>query len=702
MGSFLTELRRRRVFRTSALYILGAWGLLQIADVLFPALGLAESDIRYLLFIAIGGFPVALIFGWLFDISSDGIHRTAAASAEELEARIPLRASDYLILTSLLIVLGVIGYGVVQNAENIPLPSGNPDTQADAGDWERSEGPPMIGVLPFAHLGSTEDGEFFAKGVHDDLLTSLSKISTLRVISRTSVLQYADTTKAIPDIGRELRADAILEGGVRVAGNQIRINAQLIDARSDEHLWAETFDRELSANNIFEVQSEIARAISTALQTTLTEDDSDSLDIIPTSNLAAYRAYHEIMQWRDTIHLNATTLPTFAEGLEKAFTLDPEFTRPMVELVNALALRMFRNPDKEALPRVEELITRIGEIAPDSADHYTAQSFYFYYVLEDYERANALIEKAQTRAPSDPKLVSIQSWIQRRQGDFEGWLASAKRAYQLAPTDAELGRSLVVRLMVMHRYDEAKKQAELVANTLETEDPNLAMLRSQLAFAGHHSLPRLEQSIKAILEKPHAFDRGTFDLALLLWELQSAQGKYAQATETLTRYLPAADAYAGAPPPGQLSLTLEMGLLNALIMDDQATLGDFLAEAKEALTITTETPDEYLGSMNPLSGALLAHAEGRSELVAESIAPLWSDPKVDRAIWLRRNQICQLLALAGAATEATDCLRNSLDEPSGAWHFLELLLAYYDPVRDSAEFQALWQELLREGWVVEE
>jgi len=438
-AGLFAELRRRRVLRTLALYVVGAWGLVQIADVVFPALGLAEASIRYLLFLAVAGFPVALVFAWLFDISSAGIHRTAPASAAELAERTPLRAADYLILASLLLVLGLIGYGVVKNADNIPLPGVGEGGSADLPDWERGDGPPVIGVLPFDHLGSSEDGAFFATGVHDDLLTSLSKLSALRIISRTSMLQYADTAKPIPRIGRELGADAILEGGVRVAGDQIRINAQLIDARSDEHLWAETYDRELTADNIFAVQSEIARSISSALQTALTQKESEELDIVPTSNLAAYRVYHETMQWRETIHLDDTTRPQFVDGLERAFALDPSFTRPMVELVGVLALNMYRNADRPEMQRVEQLINRIGEIAPNSADYYTAQSFYFYYVLEDFERANALIEKAQERAPSDPRLITIQSWIQRRQGDFEAWLASAVKARKLDPRDATAG-----------------------------------------------------------------------------------------------------------------------------------------------------------------------------------------------------------------------------------------------------------------------
>lgn len=162
-------------------------------------------------------------------------------------------------------MLATITLGVLRNADELIAPAPQTTPLPALPD----DGVPMIAVLPFAHLGSNEEGEFFAAGVHDDLLTSLSNIGTIRVVSRTSVLEYANTTKLVPQIAKELGASAILEGGIRIMGGQIRMNAQLIDAKTDEHLWAETFDRPLTAESTFTVQTEIARAITLALRTTL-------------------------------------------------------------------------------------------------------------------------------------------------------------------------------------------------------------------------------------------------------------------------------------------------------------------------------------------------------------------------------------------------------------------------------------------------
>ncbi len=152
-----------------------------------------------------------------------------------------------------------------------------------------------MAVLPFAFRSSNEEDQFFAEGMHDDLLTQLAKIGSLKVISRTSVLEYKDTTKKIPEIAAELGVSTIVEGGVQRSGSRIRFNAQLIDAKTDEHLWAETYNRELTAENLFDIQAEIARAIAQALQATLSPEEEASIDRALTNNLEAWESYQRAM-----------------------------------------------------------------------------------------------------------------------------------------------------------------------------------------------------------------------------------------------------------------------------------------------------------------------------------------------------------------------------------------------------------------------
>jgi TolB-like protein len=698
VGRVVAELRRRRVFRTLALYIVGAWGLMQVADVLLPALSLPESTLRYLLFAAIAGFPVALVFGWFFDISAEGVQRTAPASDAELEASLPLKGLDYVLLATLLLVLGLIGYGLSDAVLELPEPAAVAGRRAVT--RRDPDAPPMIGVLPFANLGSDKDGDFFASGVHDDLLTRLAKLGGLRVVSRTSVLGYAGTTKRIPQIGRELRADAILEGGIRVAGELIRINAQLIDARSDEHLWAETYDRQLTATNIFEVQSDIARAIATALQAALTPEENAELALIPTDNLAAYRAFHEIMQWRDTVSLshsdNSANAQRYEAGLRRAFELDPEFTRPMLELVMHLALQIYSGRREEALPEVEALIGRIGEIGPNSADYLAAQSVYFYYVMRDFDRAEALVVEAQKKAPSDTRLVEIQSWINRRQGDFQAWLQASRKARDLDPRSQRQSWVYIARLTTMHRYDDAWTELESLEQTSEVAESARVLLR----LREHHDSRRYANELLTLLEPLEKQRRpqrlfALWEAQLAARDVQAQQRTIDQILAIMNRAPPGGDGAPAALMPNHLSVQLGQ----AMISGDAARTAALVEKIKQAMGLEDLTPATYPVSMHPLDRTQLALAEGEIEIMIGLASAYWQDPTVDRAEWLQRGFACQLLAMAGAAEETVACLRNVFDEPSDRHPFLEPLMPMYDPIRETPAFQALIAELVSAGWL---
>jgi TolB-like protein len=695
VGRILAELRRRHVFRTLALYILGAWVLMQVADVLLPALSLPESSIRYLLFAAIAGFPLALVFGWFFDITAGGIRLTPATDPDLIEVQ-PLQGFDYTLLVALVAVLALIGYGLSDAV--LELPEEMP-AMAEADLAPRTEGPPMVGVLPFAHMGSGEDGDFFASGIHDDLLTRLAKLQGMRVVSRTSVMGYAGTTKKIPEIGRELRADAILEGGVRVAGDQIRINAQLIDARSDEHLWAETYDRRLTASNIFEVQSEIARAIAAALQTTLTPEDSAELTLIPTENLAAYRAFHETMQWRDTVTLSmdSANKERFERGMRHAFELDPEYTRPMLELVMHLALDIYFGRGEESLPEVEALIDRIGEVAPNSADFYAAQAAYFYYVMRDFDRAEALLAEAQKKAPSDTRLIEIESWIKRRQGDYEGWIDASRRARDLDPRSQRNSAIYISRLMIMHRYDEAWRELQSVDQPHQSDE----FARSLLKLREHHDVAQYAAELEEIL-RPLSEQRRP-QILFVLWEAQLAADDLAGSRRTLDQILSIMNVPRRAPddpPVEQIPNDLGMELGHAVITGDEARAAELALEIKRVMGLEGLSVGEYPEHVHPLDRVQLAFVEGEREFVIEWASAYWQDPSVDRADWLNsRVFACQALGLSGAAEQAVACLRNVFAEPSSAHPFYEPLQPMYDPIRDKPAFKALVAELVAEGWL---
>ena len=242
--SVFDELKRRNVFKVAVAYIIAAWLLLQVSDTLVPALHLPEWFNSGVAFVLILGFPVAIILAWAFELTPDGLKRDEA------------------------------------------WPGNNSILPDNVAAEEKS-----IAILPFDNRSAdTEDSEFFAAGVHDELLTLLSKLGDLRVISRTSV-ERLDRNLSIPEIGALLNIATVLEGQIQRAGDRLRINVQLISARQEDHLWATTYDRELTARNVFEVQSDIARKIANALQAQLSSGDETLLSAVPTESTEALKAY---------------------------------------------------------------------------------------------------------------------------------------------------------------------------------------------------------------------------------------------------------------------------------------------------------------------------------------------------------------------------------------------------------------------------
>ena len=666
------EMRRRRIFRTAAFYIIGTWLVLQVADVVFPAIDIPERAIRYVLIAAMLGFPAVLVFSWFYDVGVHGIRRTGPVGPEEQGAAQPLRRSDYLILTALAGVVVAILYNAVGNV--VETPSQVQESTRD--------GPPMLAVLPFVSASLGGDSEFFATGVHDDLLTQLAHLQSIRVISRTSVLEYRDTVRNIREIGKALGADAILEGGVQSAGNRIRINAQLIDARTDEHLWAETYDRELSPANIFEVQSDIAHAITAAMKATLTVGDTEQLTILPTENMAAYRAYRRAM---DIAADPAAGFYTFAyrDALEEAVALDPTFIRAMAELVGRQSYATFWEEDAEAAQRAEQLLEQIKALAPRSAEYLLAQAYYSFYVLKNWEQAYQFIVQAQKMRPNDAHLLNLKNWIQRRQGDLDGRMETLLLARELDPRNPGWTYALVANLMAMHRYEEARKEIE----NSGSEGYMLSVLHSMLLVQKHGDFGR---RVQGVIDAQREFGR-TNDF-ISLWEAHIANRDYA-AAEEFTNAMPERHV-ASKNYEGDLSDKQWSQIVTYWIMRRDDKLKAVIGEAREDLEKSRNANGDFRNRITYGLMALLTAAEGKTE-ETERLIRRWrreaDDDKTEVAAF--HHDTCRMLGMAHATTSAIECIRTGLVEPSDVIPFIEPFLPYYDSMRDEPEFVELLAEI---------
>jgi TolB-like protein len=668
----LIEMRRRKIFRTAAIYIVGTWLVMQVADVVFPAMDIPERAIRYVLVAALLGFPAAMIFGWFYDIGVDGIRRTPPIGSAESVAAQPLRRSDFVILTALIAVVAAIIYNAVGNVVEIP----------GQVQQEERDGPPMLAVLPFVSTSLGEDSEFFATGVHDDLLTQLAHLQSIRVISRTSVLQYKDTVRNIREIGKALGADAILEGGVQSAGGRIRINAQLIDARTDEHLWAETYDRELSTSSIFDVQADIARAITSAMQATLTLEDAEQLTILPTENMAAYRAYRRAMEIGADPKKGFYTLE-YRDALEEAVALDPTFIRAMAELVGRHSYATFWEEDAEAARRAEQLLEQIKALAPRSAEYLHGQAYYSFYMLKNWDQAFQFIVQAQKMRPNDAHLLNLKNWIQRRQGDLDGRVETLLLARELDPRNPGWTGSIVGTLVTMHRYEEARKEIE----NSEFESYALSVLQGELLVQEHGDFARW---VKDMIDAQREFGR-TEDF-MSLWAAHIANRDYA-AAEELTNAMPEKRTYA-KNYEGDLSDKQWSQIVTYWVTHQDDKLKEIIGEARAELEKARNEYGDFPNRLTYGVMALLTAAEGKTE-ETEILIRRWRRLAVNDKTELVafHHETCRMLGMAGATTSAVECLRTGLVEPSFVVPFIEPFLPYYDSIRDAPEFVDLLAEI---------
>src|SRR3982074_3179645 len=268
MNGFFEELKRRKVYRVAAAYIIAGGFIIQIASAVFPAWELPNWSQRLLIVLILAGFPIALIFAWIFDITPSGIERTSKVEAHPPAPPSHRRRNLILLAAAGLVISFAAGFFV--------LP------RASAHKIDKS-----IAVLPFENLSDEKENAYFADGMQDDILTNLSKIGDLKVISRTSVMSYrGNGTRNARDIGKALGVATLLEGSVRRIGNRVRVNVQLINANNDEHIWAEDYDRDLT--DVFAIQSDLAKKISATLQAKLSPNEKARLDRRPTENPDAY------------------------------------------------------------------------------------------------------------------------------------------------------------------------------------------------------------------------------------------------------------------------------------------------------------------------------------------------------------------------------------------------------------------------------
>ncbi len=312
-----------------------------------------------------------------------------------------------------------------------------------------------IAVLPFTNMSEDKDSAFFTDGMHEDILTNLALVRELRVVSRTSVMSYRGTTKPMKQIAQELGVTYILEGSVRRSGNKVRVTGQLIHAGTDEHVWAKSYDRDLT--DIFGIQAELSQQIAGALQAALSPEEKLLITRKPTENPAAYDLF---LRARDILNREGNTPAARSRHialLQGAVDLDPKFAQAWGDLAASCAYWYFNTfDDMDAyMARAKAAIERAVQLAPDDPEVFSSLGTYYYYGFRDYGRAAEQFERRARMQPNSPTVFNSLALIQRRQGRWAQSLANARRATELDPANLAYQRNLLATLRGGRRWDEA-------------------------------------------------------------------------------------------------------------------------------------------------------------------------------------------------------------------------------------------------------
>jgi TolB-like protein/Flp pilus assembly protein TadD len=454
MSGFFEEVKRRKVYRVAAAYIIAAGFIIQIGSAVFPAWDLPGWTFRLVVVLLLIGFPIALILAWAFDVTPEGIKTTPNTASVSHRRRNVI----------MLVATGVI---ISAAAGFFLLP------RAVARKIDKS-----IAVLPFENLSDDKENAYFADGIQDDVLTNLSKIGELKVISRTSVMPYRGKTQNLREIGKALGVSNILEGSVRRSGNKVRVNVQLIDATNDQHLWAEDYDGDLS--DVFRIQTDLARQIAEALQAKLSPTEKEHMERKPTQNSDAYIAFmraHEMQSGYEDLE----KLKQGEQMYERAIELDPTFAVAYArysQLESWIVHTFERTPARREKAR--SLAERAIQLQPDLPEAHLALGFSHYYVDNNFDTAAREFEIAQRGLPNDSEVYLALGAIQRRQGKWDQSNASLEKAVALNPKSIWAMQNLAINYEMQRNWEAANK---MIDRALAIDPKGIGPLELKAKFA---------------------------------------------------------------------------------------------------------------------------------------------------------------------------------------------------------------------------
>jgi TolB-like protein/Flp pilus assembly protein TadD len=443
---------RRSLWQVLGIYLVASWAVLQVVDTLGGALNLPDWFPSFALALLLVGLPIVMATAFVQSPGLDG---------DDVDGFVSGVADPPVAAFRLLTWRNAIAGGVLAFALWGVIAAGWVLLGSRGGIDPTGRGGASIAVLPFDNLSADPDDRYIADGVHDEIIAQLSRIGSLQVISRTSVLEYRDTPKNSRTIATELGVDALLGGSVRRVGEQVRIIAELVDAETEVNIWVETYARELTPANLFDVQEGVARRVAQSLAANLSAEEADRLALRPTDNLEAYNLY---LQGNDYLtRSDSEEALRIAERMyESAVEIDPGFALAFAKLsrVHSSMFWYYFDRSAERATRAREAAERALNLGPDLPEAHGALGTYYYWVRLDYERALAELATASRQRPNDGALLQTLGFIQRRQGRWDEAAEHIARAARLNPRSSPDALQAGITHLYTGEYDKGLEYFE--------------------------------------------------------------------------------------------------------------------------------------------------------------------------------------------------------------------------------------------------
>jgi TolB-like protein len=678
IDNFFAELKRRNVYKVAVAYAVVGWLLVQVATQVFPFFEIPNWAVRLIVLLVAIGFPIALVIAWAFELTPEGLKRTEDV---DLATQTRTKSHAWIYVAIVGALLSVALFFIGRNSGRNIVSSARTESTAGSSISQKS-----IAVLPFENLSDDKNAAYFADGIQDEILTKLASIADLKVISRTSTAKYKSKPEDLKTVSQQLGVATVLEGSVQKAGDKVRVNVQLIDARADSHLWAKSYDRDMK--DVFAVESEVAQEIADSLQAKLSPAEANTLATAPTKDPAAYdfflKGEHE-----HRAAVNALTPELFDQAIawyKEAIARDSKFALAMAQLVVCRMRRHWLIEPSTGTELIE--IGRIAKdaltLAPNLTEAHVALGVFHYYGFRQYEPALAEFGRAIELQPNNPEALQFSAYVHRRQGEWDRTLEEVGRSLEQDPRNASVAGNLAQTYCFLRRWKEAESTARhaltidpheatsmaiVLMSLLNRDGDEQEALRALATFPSDELLVPNSGTLGMVIgRRAETFILSrNFNAALKAWETGvNVTGGERQrlSAKTALRVL------AGDVTGAQVDADKARQLLEARLLEHPGEV-----RSTRALSWV------YLG-LNRKEDAIKIARQTLELLPPEKDAVLGTG---------NMASLAEIQARAGAASDAVGILRRLLSIPAGEFVSIARLKIdpVWDPIRNDPGFQQL-------------